>query len=232
MGRVRDSEQPPEPRQPMPSDKRESPAHPQNTDPFNPLGKRHLGESVAKALLESPVSKLPPPAPFTGAGLYAIYYSGRLPLYKRIASLNRRDRWAQPIYVGKAVPAGARRGGYGLGENPGTVLFGRLKEHAESIRAAASLAIDDFACRYLVVDDIWIPLGESLLIQTFRPLWNTLIDGFGNHTPGEGRFMQRRSPWDTLHPGRTWALRCVPGAKTAAKITSEVEAFLGRPPAG
>jgi len=36
----------------------------------------------------------------------------------------------------------------------------------------------DFLCRYLISDDIWIPLGESLLIEQFQPLWNVLIEGF------------------------------------------------------
>jgi hypothetical protein len=26
------------------------------------------------------------------------------------------------------------------------------------------------------VDDIWIPLGESLLIEMFSPLWNKVLD--------------------------------------------------------
>ena len=39
--------------------------------PFNPLDKRHLGESAANALLESEVFPLPP-EPFIGAGVYAL----------------------------------------------------------------------------------------------------------------------------------------------------------------
>jgi hypothetical protein len=50
-------------------------------------------------------------------------------------------------------------------EKVGNVLFRRLKEHAESIRSAQNLDIKDFYCRFLVVDDIWIPLGESLVIS-------------------------------------------------------------------
>ena len=115
-----------------------------------------------------------------------------------------------PIYVGKAVPAGARKGGYGLGGSPGTVLYRRLIEHAESVEQAENLSAEDFFCRYLAVDDIWIPLGESLLIEMLSPVWNALIDGFGNHDPGKGRYNQQRSAWDVLHPGRPWAKRLQP----------------------
>jgi len=32
-------------------------------------------------------------------------------------------------------------------------------------------------------------------------------DGFGNHDPGSGRYNQKRSVWDQVHPGRSWATR-------------------------
>lgn len=48
-------------------------------------------------------------------------------------------------------------------------------------------------------------MGESLLIGRFSPIWNTVVDGFGNHDPGSGRRNQARSRWDVLHPGRNWA---------------------------
>ncbi|MBL0382473.1 MAG: Eco29kI family restriction endonuclease [Desulfofustis sp. PB-SRB1] len=38
-----------------------------------------------------------------------------------------------PIYVGKAVPPGARKGNFGLNIDPGLALYRRLKEHTESI---------------------------------------------------------------------------------------------------
>ena len=178
--------------------------------PFNPLDKTNLGESVAEALLQQPVGPLPPVEPFIGAGVYAIYYEGGFQLYKDIAELNRNGSHRWPIYVGKAVPAGARKGGYGLGADPGQALYKRLAEHAASIVQAENLQISDFLCRFLVVDDIWIPLAESLLIEMFSPLWNKKIDGFGNHNPGRGRYKQQRSPWDELHPGRPWAAELQP----------------------
>jgi hypothetical protein len=83
----------------------------------------------------------------------------------------------------------------------------------------------DFKCRYLVVDDIWIPLAESMLIDRFQPLWNLEIDGFGNHDPGSGRHQQKKSPWDVIHPGREWAERLRPCAKSKKEIESKIAAF-------
>lgn len=179
---------------------------------FNPLDKRNLGISVTDALLGRPRSPLPPDKKFDGAGVYAIYYRGSFELYKPVAASTKGDEDDdKPIYVGKAVPAGARKGGQGLDSEPGPVLFKRLSEHAESISQAENLRLNDFFCRYLTVDDIWIPLGENLLIEMFMPLWNLVIEGFGNHDPGKGRHQGKRSPWDVLHPGRTWADRLQPG---------------------
>ncbi len=177
---------------------------------YNPLDKRNLGVSVAEALLDRAVLPLPPGDTFVGAGIYAIYYVGHFEAYRPLVERNRDTRDAMPVYVGKAVPAGARKGGVGLDIAPGQVLYNRLREHAESIKQARNLNLADFQCRYLVVDDIWIPLGEAMLISKFTPIWNRVIDGFGNHDPGKGRYRQQRSPWDVLHPGREWAERCVP----------------------
>ena len=80
-----------------------------------------------------------------------------------------------PIYVGKAVPPGWRQG-RNFGQTS-KVLYSRLREHARSIE----------------------------MINQFRPIWNSCIDGFGNHDPGKGRAQQARSEWDTIHPGRYWA---------------------------
>ena len=44
-----------------------------------------------------------------------------------------------------------------------------------------------------------------MLIEQFRPVWNLVIDGFGNKDPGRRRKDQYRSAWDVLHPGRNFA---------------------------
>ena len=204
------------------------PSEPPRITPFNPLNKTNLGESVAEAMLQQAVGPLPPDEPFIGAGLYALYYEGDFPLYKDIAEQNRNGQYRWPIYVGKAVPAGARKGGYGLDADPGIALFKRLGEHAGSISQAKNLRLTDFRCRFLVVDDIWIPLAESLLIQMFSPLWNLKIDGFGNHDPGTGRHRQQRSPWDTIHPGRSWARRLQPSAVNEETIRESVSSYFAR----
>ncbi|WP_426991857.1 Eco29kI family restriction endonuclease [Methylomonas sp. CM2] len=193
--------------------------------PFNPLDKRQLGESVGQALLRRPVVSMADLKSFDGAGIYAIYYSGQFPAYEAVANVNRDGKYAAPIYVGKAVPKGARKGG-DLDANPGKVLYNRLTQHIKSLKDASNLDLADFHCRYLIVDDIWIPLGESLLIAKFDPLWNKLIDGFGNHDPGSGRHAGLRPRWDVLHPGRQWAEKCKARTESAAQITTEAREYL------
>lgn len=194
--------------------------------PYNPLDKKNLGASVAEALLGRKARPLNGLASFYGAGIYAIYYSGTFPAYKRISEQNNGDAPIMPIYVGKAIPAGGRKGVVTPQGTKSKALLLRLREHAESIGGTENLHIEDFLCRFLVVDDIWIPLGESLLIAKFAPIWNTLIDGFGNHDPGRGRYNGMRPKWDVLHSGRSWAERCQPRSETAKQIAREIEAHL------
>lgn len=201
---------------------------PKRIPPFNPLDKTNLGESVAEAMLQQPVNPLPPDEPFTGAGIYALYYEGHFSLYAEVAEQNRDEQYHWPIYVGKAVPAGARKGGYGLGADPGQALFKRLTEHAGSIEQVENLCLTDFRCRFLVVDDIWIPLAESLLVEMYSPLWNRELDGFGNHDPGKGRRNQQRSPWDTVHPGRSWAYKLQPPSNDAHVVRESAAVYITR----
>lgn len=198
-------------------------------EPFNPLDKRNLAISITQALLAKQMEPLPPAQSFIGAGIYAIYYTGQhmpYPLYAPVAVQEIANENVEPIYVGKAVPYGTRVGG--LQTSPGTVLFQRLREHAISIEQVTNLSLSDFLCRYLVVDDIWIALGEALLIERFAPIWNTILFGFGNHDPGKGRYNQQRSPWDMLHPGRPWAARLQPNAKSVNQIEAEVRAAIAK----
>ena len=83
-------------------------------EPYNPLAKANLGESVADALLRVPVRPLAETGHLVGAGVYAIYYTGAFAAYAPVTTRNANNAFEQPIYVGKAVPKGARKGGTGF----------------------------------------------------------------------------------------------------------------------
>ncbi|GAA3877699.1 hypothetical protein GCM10022227_39260 [Streptomyces sedi] len=134
-----------------------------------------------------------------GAGIYAIYYVGDHELYQEIA-----DECRTPIYVGKAAYKGGRKG-LTTSEKDQAPLWTRINEHRVSLEHAHDLDAEDFRARYLVAEEFFVTLAEQLMIRQFRPVWNTLVDGFGNHAPGGKRTAQARPPWDELHPGRPWS---------------------------
>lgn len=181
--------------------------------PYDPLDYGNLARNVVRALIEQPCTGLPPAA-FEGVGVYALYYVGDLDCYR-----GKRGEDI-PIYVGSAVPAGKRKGGKET--TAGRTLHKRLVQHAKSLQQVENLRLEDFRCRYLVVVPVWIELAERFLIEHYRPAWNTLIDGFGNHAPGAGRKDMKRPRWDILHPGRGWAKRLKP-AETPSKIIAELK---------
>ena len=195
-------------------------------EPYNPLDKKNIGNSIANELMNHSLEELPV-HPFIGAGVYALFYIGNKGIYKKLGDYNMKHNCRIPIYVGKAVPQGARKGGIGIGDTQGPALQKRLGDHAKSITDAENLSIEDFLCRYIVVDDIWIPLAESLMISRYKPIWNSVIDGFGNHDPGSGRKGQVQSPWDMLHPGRTWAKKLPEGPKSQEMLERLVIYNLG-----
>jgi hypothetical protein len=81
-------------------------------------------------------------------------------------------------------------------------------------KQAENLHLDEFPFRFLVVVPVRIRLAQRFLIGHFRPVWNTVLDGFGNHDPGKGRKDMRRPRWDIVHPGRPGATRLT-AAETA-----------------
>lgn len=179
-----------------------------SSPPYNPLDKLNLAESIQRRILNEPMHRLDDDGARTrtnGAGVYVLYYIGDFAPYEKIALLNRGNRWTLPIYVGKAIPPGGRTGGLEQAARAVGALRDRLRRHALSIDQAVNLALSDFYFRYLVIDDIWIPLGENMLIESFRPLWNTALSGFGSNPTGGPRSTQASSRWDTLHPGRAGA---------------------------
>ncbi len=194
--------------------------------PYDPLDKHNIGESIVNRLISTDCVPLPVPgkkraAKFEGAGIYAIYYLGDFNAYEDLGKKNRENGESIPIYIGKADPKGGRKGELELDAGIGTSLYDRLRDHAKSIDEAENLELAEFCCRYLAVDEVWIGLAERLAIQKFLPIWNTLVDGFGNHDPGTRRAEQYLSDWDTLHPGRKFAEEARPVTHQGGRYNSE-----------
>lgn len=59
-------------------------------------------------------------------------------------------------------------------------------------------------------------------VPRYTPLWNTVVDGFGNHDPGADRYNQARSEWDALHPGRPWADRLTGASPSLEHVMAKV----------
>ena len=55
-----------------------------------------------------------------------------------------------------------------------------MRQHANSIDEAKNFELADFSFLSLIMDDIWIPSGENMMIEQFRPIRNLVIDGFSN----------------------------------------------------
>jgi hypothetical protein len=169
---------------------------------FDPTSPEVIGKMVAQALLLQERESLIEAVrhPFYGAGVYAIYYRGGFDCYQPISGKEH------PIYVGKADPEAMHAQ---TTQAQGRRLHSRLKDHNRSISAAQNLDPGDFDCRYLVVKSAWVETAEDLLITQFKPVWNNeskVCYGFGKHGDSATTRSNERSPWDTLHPGRKWAL--------------------------
>jgi len=194
------------------------------TDEYNPLDYANLTKNCVQELMTRGPYELALSEPFTGSGVYALFYTGNLSIYRAIRSPDAT--W--PIYVGKAVPPGARKGAASQNaraRGPSKSLYKRLREHKKSIEAADDLDSRDFLCRYLVVTPLWITMAERLLIERFQPAWNVCIEGFGLHHTGKGRYEGQRSWWDVLHPGRAWAEQ-LQETRTRAEAWRRITDFL------
>jgi hypothetical protein len=177
-----------------------------------------LSQNLRDALNHRPRTVFPPSERFAGAGLYALYYKGPLELY---AALSEKDI---PIYVGKAEAGNSSYGDPPDQQRP--KLFERIGKHARSIREVTdeggNLSVDDFEVRYLLLDDVWIVLGERALLRAHAPvLWNAVMPGFGANPPGTGR-INARSVWDTIHPGRPRAGNTCNRRFTRAEMASRI----------
>ena len=178
---------------------------------YNPLSVEELGRNAARAVMDYPPVELPPDNLFNGSGVYTLHYAGNFPAY-----IGMGDE--KTIYVGQAV----------LTKTKPRPLHQRLSEHAKSIERSENLDLRDFRCRWLVLDPVWIGMTEQVLISEYRPLWNIVVAGFGNHHQGTTRYTQQRSRWDTLHPGRSWAANQRDNKDSTAAILEDVAAHRSR----
>lgn len=192
---------------------------------FDPTDPNTAGRVVALTLVAQarhPLSAIPD---FYGAGVYAIYYKGDFAPY---APLSGTDH---PIYVGKADPDNQAAKD---AVSQGTKLSGRLKEHAKSIRKATStLRIEDFECRFLIVQTGFQKSAEDYLINFFKPIWNSetkICFGLGKHGDSSETRGNKRSPWDTIHPGREWADASTENQKAPELILQQIAAHLAAHP--
>ena len=135
-----------------------------------------------------------------------------------------------PIYVGQAAPAikNAR-----TPMEQGDRLCRRLEDHRRNI-AAVQPRHRRFRFPMLVVQSGWETAAEDYLIRLFRPIWNNETDilfGFGKHGDAADTRANKRSPWDTLHPGRTWAADArLVGRQVPEQIGDEVKIHFSKYP--
>jgi hypothetical protein len=184
---------------------------------FDPSNPKVIGRFIALALVAQSRQPLASVEKFYGSGVYAIYYRGPLPTYAALSGAET------PIYVGQAAPA------VGNARTPmeqGDRLSRRLEDHRKNIgKATTTLAIGDFDYRALVVQSGWETPAEDYLIHLFRPIWNSetnILYGLGKHGDAAETRGNRRSPWDTLHPGRDWAAGSKLDARTITQITEDL----------
>jgi hypothetical protein len=174
----------------------------QSGEPFNPLNVPNVALTLALEVLEQDLHDLPPDDKFAGVGIYVLYYSGPFEAYSKLAERNKNGKYKVPIYVGKAVRRGARKGSISFQPTDQAAIYDRLRLHSNSIDMASNLDLAHFRYRYLIMEDAFISLAESVLISVFRPLWNQVLEGFGINPTGKPRSGQAKSDWDVIHPGR------------------------------
>jgi len=187
---------------------------------FDPTNPEILGRIISLTMVAQEREKLSDVRRFYGSGIYAIYYTGKFKIYRPISSTET------PIYVGKADP---QSNSAKTPMEQGAKLAGRLNEHKRTIQKAASLDIDDFECRFLVVQSGYEAAAENYLIHLFKPLWNNetgILYGIGKHGDAATTRANKRSPWDTLHPGRGWAADSLEDKKSVAEIEAAVKSHL------
>lgn len=200
---------------------------PQPDAMFDPSDPKMTGQLIARTLLDQGRHDLATVGKFYGSGVYALYYVGDFEPYRPISGTET------PAYVGKADPA---RLDAVTPTEQDKGLSTRLGEHLKSIEKAENLEVRDFECRYLVVRSAWQNTAEDYLIEIFKPVWNKETEvcyGIGKHGDRATTRRNKRSTWDTIHPGRAWAgtSDAVANDKTAKEIIRDIaEHFERNPP--
>lgn len=199
------------------------------TNIFDPLSYENLGASISRALDDQPLVRLDEVSSFDGVGIYALYYVGDFPAYRLLSEANQQTPGSWAIYVGKAEAENARKGDPNQASSiDGPKLYNRIMQHKRSIQSARNLDSSHFMVRFLTIAPTWVSLAEVIAIRMHKPLWNSVIDGLGNHDPGAGRRQGMRPRWDTLHPGRPWADTLQLRTETAANIMQDAVSYLAR----
>jgi len=192
---------------------------------FDPSNPKVVGRFVSLALVAQqrhPLAEIPRTY---GSGVYAIYYTGDFESYRPLSAAET------PIYVGQAAPlvSNAR-----TPREQGARLCSRLSDHRKNIaKAISTLRLEDFEFRSLVVQSGWETAAEDYLIHLFHPIWNSetgILYGLGKHGDAAATRANKRSPWDTLHPGRAWAAESLEDAKTPVGIYRELSNHFAKHP--
>lgn len=193
---------------------------------FDPADPDSSGRLAASKLLTQKKVGFEGLSRFYGSGVYAIYYTGGFESYTRISKSET------PIYIGKADPKTPLANSV---FEQGTKLYDRLNEHRKNIIKVNNLNISDFEIRYLVIKSGMQSAAESCLIHYFKPIWNKetkVCFGIGSHGDNKSETRtNKRSPWDTLHPGRTWAaVDTLENQKEKEQIDTEINLHFNEHP--
>lgn len=177
---------------------------------FDPGNPDTAGRLVALALVAQDKVPLARIARTYGSGVYALYYHGDHPAYAAVSGTET------PIYVGKADPESAQAR---TSREQGPKLYTRLADHRRMIKTVGDYAtaqglphplkVDDFTCHRLVCATNAQLVAERHLIGTFKPIWNNEMGicwGISKHGDSATTRANKRSPWDVMHPGRSWAM--------------------------
>jgi len=162
--------------------------------------------------------------PFYGSGVYSIYYHGKAE--RAYLPLSGSET---PIYVGKADPKNSYAETV---EDQGQALYYRLKEHAKNI-AKTDLKLSDFRYRAAAIQSGMQSAVEDFMIRLFHPIWNKEVKicyGIGKHGDLATTRANKRSPWDTMHPGRKWAAATIEDQMKRAEIEANIAAHFRQNP--